>query len=272
MTKGTIMSKNIDHALEEYGVEFIKNCIPDDIVNRVREEYDRVDSTLNNSEIPKNKPIVVLWTHVKGAQKRIATFDEMPELWNLIETVITPIVKNRLGQRITKLQLLESIIFNKPATKDNVLHWHQDVAYFPLKPNDQFAVWFPLEIVTKERGAMTYALKSHKEGMKGSTDLHTRTKFDNEDRPLIPENPEESGFDVRTMEMTPNDMLIHNGKTWHYSGANQVEGYTRRGVSIRFIINEVVFDPRPGQGAAFTKQIEISPGQILNSPAFPVMS
>ena len=75
MTKGTIMSKNIDHALEEYGVEFIKNCIPDDIINRVREEYDRVDSTLNNSEIPKNKPIVVLWTHVKGAQKRIATFD-----------------------------------------------------------------------------------------------------------------------------------------------------------------------------------------------------
>ena len=118
---------------------------------------------------------------------------------------------------------------------------------------------------------MTYALKSHNEGMMGSTDLHTRAKFDNEERPLIPENPAEKGFQVETMEMTPNDMLIHNGRTWHYSGPNKIEGYTRRGISIRFIISEVVFDPRPGQGAAFTKQIDIERGEVLDSPAFPHM-
>ena len=41
--------------------------------------------------------------------------------------------------------------------------------------------------------------------------------------------------------------------------------------AVRFITDEAVFDPRPGQGAAFTKQIEIEPGEVLKSSAFPVL-
>ena len=73
-------------------------------------------------------------------------------------------------------------------------------------------------------------------------------------------------------EMTPEDLLVHNGYTWHQSGPNIEEGHTRRGVSIRFITNEAIFDPRPGQGAAFTKQISVAPGDILpNCTTFPVV-
>ena len=35
--------------------------------------------------------------------------------------------------------------------------------------------------------------------------------------------------------------------------------------------DEAVFDPRPGQGAAFTKQIEINKGDTLVSKAFPIL-
>ena len=61
------------------------------------------------------------------------------------------------------------------------------------------------------------------------------------------------------MEMSNTDILLHDGYTWHYSGPNQEKGYTRRGISVRFII-ERVFDPRPGQGAAFTKQLNLEAG------------
>ena len=101
------------------------------------------------------------------------------------------------------------------------MHWHQDVAYFPLKPNNQIAVWIPLEEVDKQSGALNYALGSHKEGIKGSTDLHTRKPFDNENRNLIPEDPEKSGYKVQCMEMAPTDFVCHNGYTWHYSGPNK---------------------------------------------------
>ena len=69
--------------------------------------------------------------------------------------------------------------------------------------------------------------------------------------------------------MTQNDMIVHDGYTWHSSGPNEVEGYNRRGLSVRFIIEEAVFDPRPGQGAAFTEQIEVKEGEVVVGKPFP---
>ena len=84
-------------------------------------------------------------------------------------------------------------------------------------------------------GALNYALGSHKHGLKGSTDLHTRKEYDDNERELIPEDPEKSGFKVKCMEMNPTDMVVHDGYTWHYSGPNLKENTERRGLSVRFI-------------------------------------
>ena len=73
-----------------------------------------------------------------------------------------------------------------------------------LKPNNQLAVWF-LEIVTEE-SAMGYALGSHKLGARGSIDLHTRQVFDNEERPLIPDDPSDEGMETKIFEMSPKDI------------------------------------------------------------------
>lgn len=264
-----MITYNLDTVLERDGVVLNKNVFEKELIDSVRDEYDWFDKHLKNKDIFKKKPIVVFWEHKKGEQKRIAKLEDMPEMNRLLRTVVVPFLKNKFTKRIKKLILLETIIFKKPPIKTNVLHWHQDVAYFPLKPNNQIAVWFPLEMVTKERGAMHYAIGSHKDGIRGSVDLHTRKKFDNEERELIPESPEEAGYEVRVMEMTEYDLLVHDGYTWHYSGPNYVDGHFRRGVSLRFVVEDVTFDPRPGQGAAFTKQIDIKAGETLNDPAFP---
>jgi len=262
-------SFNTEKSLSDDGVIVLKNVIPDDYINNVREEYDILDASLNTAEIVKDKPLIIFWKHVIGETKRITTFDEFPTLWKLIEEVIVPVLRKQLPSKSSKLQLLETIIFNKPAKISNTLNWHQDVAYFPLKPNNQIAIWLPFEEITKEKGAMLYALGSHKAGIRGSVNLHTKEKFDNEDRELIPDNPEDDGFQVKVMEMTENDMIIHDGYTWHSSGPNEVEGYNRRGLSVRFIIEEARFDPRPGQGAAFTKQIEVAKGEVVKGKPFP---
>ena len=71
------------------------------------------------------------------------------------------------------------------------------------------------------------------------------------------------------MKMTENDMLVHDGYIWHCSGPNKVEGYNRRGLSVRFIIEEAVFDPRPGQAAAFAEQIKVKEGEVVEGKPFP---
>ena len=261
---------NIYKILKEDGVVLTKDFFSETEISEVRNEYDQLDKSLTNKEIYKEKPIIVFWKHVKGEQKRIATFDEFPSMWNLINKKIVPFVKESTNTK-DKIQLLETIVFNKPTEISNTLHWHQDVAYFPLKPNNQVAVWFPLEPVNKKRGALNYALKSHKDGIKGSTDLHTRKPFDNENRDLIPEDPSKAGYEVKCMEMSNKDILLHDGYTWHYSGPNKEQGYTRRGISVRFIIERAVFDPRPGQGAAFTKQLELNAGDPFEGKPFPLL-
>lgn len=261
---------DIYKTLKKDGVVLTKDFFNESEISKVRNEYDRLDKSLTNKEIYKEKPIIVLWKHVQGEQKRIASFDEFPSMWNLIKEKIVPFVKKATNTE-NKIQLLETIVFNKPTEVSNTLHWHQDVAYFPLKPNNQVAVWFPLEPVNKKRGALNYALKSHKDGIKGSTDLHTRKPFENENRELIPEDPAKAGYEVKCMEMSNKDILLHDGHTWHYSGPNKEKGYTRRGVSVRFIIEKAVFDPRPGQGAAFTKQLNLKAGDPFEGDPFPLL-
>jgi ectoine hydroxylase-related dioxygenase (phytanoyl-CoA dioxygenase family) len=261
----------IEKNFQNNGVVLLKNVWSKPEMDAIRLEYEELDQNLERQDILKDEPVIVFWKHVVGEKKRICTFKEFPSLWNFIKNTLAPKVREILPNSIQKLQLLETIIFNKPYEKSNTLHWHQDVAYFPLKPNNQIAIWIPFEIVDRQSGALNYAIGSHKEGIKGSTDLHTRKAFDGEDRELIPTDPEKNGYKVQCMEMGPTDMVCHNGYTWHYSGPNKKEGFERRGLSVRFIIEDSKFDPRPGQGAAFTKQVNLKAGDKFEGKPFPAL-
>lgn len=263
--------KDFAEEIEVNGVVLIKNCINSELMDQVREEYNILDSSLTRVDIEKDKPIIVFWRHVEGEQKRLSNFEEFPSLFKLIRESIAPNLRSFFQGKFTRLQLLETVIFNKPPSISNTLNWHQDVSYFPLKPNNQISVWIPFEYVDKDRSAMVYALGSHKGGIMGSVNLHTRKPYDNETRPLIPQNQEDFEYEVKCMEMDSKDMLVHDGYTWHYTGPNIVPGYFRKGLSVRFIVDEATFDPRPGQGAAFSKQIDVKPGEIVKGNAFPLI-
>ena len=101
------------------------------------------------------------------------------------------------------------------------LHWHQDVAYFPLKPNNQIAVWFPLEAVTKRLEHLIMLSDLTKKELKAQQIFIQEHLSKNENRDLIPQDPAKEGYEVRCMEMNNTDLVCHNGYTWHYSGPNK---------------------------------------------------
>ena len=134
--------EKLTETFDQDGVILTNNFFEENEISEIRNEYDELDKNLTNSEIFKDKPLIVFWKHVQGEQKRIASFDEFSSLWKLINNKIVPFVKKICNKK--EVQLLETIVFNKPFQTSNTLHWHQDVAYFPLKPNNQVAVWFLL--------------------------------------------------------------------------------------------------------------------------------
>lgn len=247
-------------SLADDGVVLLRDALGD--ISPVIAEYECHDAFL--PQIPKHKPIVVFWTHVVGEQKKIALLADMPEM-TAFASEVADVVREFAKD---ELRLLETIIFNKPPGVSNALGWHQDVSYFALEPNNQLAVWIPFDKVTKESGAMVYAIGSHLKGMRASSDLHTGKVFDGEDRAPI----DVTGMDCRVMEMDVGDMLIHDGRTWHMSGPNTVSGQQRRGLSLRYIVGQTYYQPRAGSAAAFLKQLEgMEAGDRIDDPAFPIL-
>ena len=215
---------------------------------------------------PKHEPIVVYWKHVAGERKRIVRMAQMPVMEHFVHACAELARPHATGE----LRLLETIIFNKPPRDGARLNWHQDVSYFPFEPNNQIALWIPFERVTRESGAMVYAIGSHLRGLRASTDLHTGDVFRNEARPPIPDDPTAEGLEVRCMEMEPGDVLLHDGRTWHTSGPNLTDG-PRRGLSVRFLVGDTFYKPVAGSAAAFMQQIDAVEGDKIDDPAFPVL-
>ena len=119
---------NLKKELLSNGVVLVKNAWTKKDLVEIAKDYDALDASLTNKDIVKDKPIIVFWKHVIGEQKRICTFDQYPSLWKFINNKIVPNVKKILENENAYLQLLETIIFNKPYEVSNTLHWHQDVA------------------------------------------------------------------------------------------------------------------------------------------------
>lgn len=251
--------------LADDGVELWREVIPRWRLDPVIAEYEA--SVPTSAEVPKHVPIVVYRTHVAGETRRIQLLSNMPYMLGLAKYVARLLRFRQMAK--LELRLLETVIFNKPPQASGTLHWHQDVSYFALEPNNQLAVWIPFDKVTRQSGAMQYALGSHKHGLRASKDLHTNALLDPEDdRPEIDLN----GFVIRCMEMEPGDMLVHDGYTWHMSGPNEVPDQPRRGLSLRFLVGETRYAPRHGSAAPFLKQInQMAPGQLIDDPAFPVL-
>lgn len=236
-------------------------------IEEIRQEYERHERNALPDYYP-SEPIVVYWTHIVGSRKKMTALAQMPSLNSLALQVAWSLRHLADGE----LRLLETIIFNKPPKTSNVLRWHQDVSYFPFQPNNQLAVWIPFDVVTKDSGAMVYALGTHLMDLRASTDLHSGKVFNGEKRQPIPENPEEVGIKTQCYEMNPGDMLIHDGRTWHMSGPNVTENTQRRGLSLRFLVGETRYAPQAGSAAAFIKQLSVEPGDVIQGPAFPVLA
>lgn len=254
------------------GVILFKNVWSKKYMESIRDEYQKVKNNCIRKRVPKNKPIIVLWNHSDKGKKKICLFAEFSSVKKLIKKKIIPILKKNIINKNFKIRLLETVVFHKPYKISNKIHWHQDSSTWPIYPNNQVAVWIPFSRVDKKSGALSYALKTHKEGIRRSVSLHNNKPYVGDKRKLIPNDPEKSGFKVKCMNMHSTDMLCHHGNTWHTSEPNTKLKEGRSGISIRFIIGDVKYIPNPGQAATFVKQIKIRPGEIIKGSAFPRVS
>ena len=256
------------------GFVVLHHLIDPGLLQRIVEEWDAFMATDTPTLLPTDAPAAVFWRHVPGEKKRMRPLPEFKSLAELALGDVPTSIARQLAQASlgeSELRLLETIVFSKPPSVSGTLSWHQDTAYFPFEPQNQVALWIPLETVDAGNGTLEYAVGTHKLGLTCPVDLHTGEPMGSLDRPRVPKDPATEGHEVVTVSLEPGGLAVHDSRTWHRSLPNVSVDRQRRAISLRYLVGKTRYVPRDGAAQSMKYQAGVAAGELISGPTFPLV-
>ena len=147
-------------------------------------------------------------------------------------------VKKILGQILGPDVLLwGSQLFCKPAAVGMEIPWHQDGAYWPIRPLANISAWIAIDRVRRENACLKVIPGSHLSGLKPhQIDSRKNLALD---RTVNPEHlNKEEAVDI---ELDPGELVFFDVYLMHGSNAN-TSGERRAGLVYRYMPSTSLFD------------------------------
>ena len=145
----------------------------------------------------------------------------------------------------------DQLLVKEPGTAEET-PWHHDLPYWPLQGEQIISIWVPFDPVAPSSGAVTYVRGSHLWGRKfapaafgggeGYADTFAASHFE----PLPDIDTIVEPQDLLGWSLEPGDVLIHHPLTLHYARGNSSAAARRRGLALRYVGDDAVYDDRPG--------------------------
>jgi hypothetical protein len=130
-----------------------------------------------------------------------------------------------------------SQLFCKPPMTGMEIPWHQDGAYWPIKPLANVSAWIAIDEVKKENACLRVIPKSHLNGLRPHrTDNRKKIALDQTVR--SEEMNEEKAIDI---ELEPGQVVLFDVYLIHGSNAN-TSGKRRAGLVYRYMPSTSLFD------------------------------
>ena len=146
--------------------------------------------------------------------------------------------RNILGQILGPDVLLwGSQLFCKPAAVGMEIPWHQDGAYWPIRPLANISAWIAIDRVRRENACLRVIPGSHLNGLKPhQIDSRKNLALD---RTVNPEHlNKEEAVDI---ELDPGELVFFDVYLMHGSNAN-TSGERRAGLVYRYMPSTSLFD------------------------------
>jgi ectoine hydroxylase-related dioxygenase (phytanoyl-CoA dioxygenase family) len=170
----------------------------------------------------------------------------------------------------------DQLFIKEPATKAPT-QWHHDLPYWPFRGTHLISLWVAFTPVDKESSGVEYIAGSHKWGK--FYQAVTPDEDPNFTDPTLEPCPNFDNAEYRkdpklrylSWSLQPGDVVCHHPLTVHGAGGNKSASQRRIGLSIRFLGDDVQWDPRE-KVVKIPVQPKVKPGEYPADDAiFPVI-
>lgn len=161
----------------------------------------------------------------------------------------------------SRIDLYDEHLLIKEPGAPTPTYWHHDMPYFSIDGDDLASVWFSLDPVTEETGALRFAKGSHRWGK-----LFRPVKiglnepvaaFDRDELAPVPDIDGDPGrYPTVLLEADPGDVIVFHGRALHASGPNTRPDVSRRAVSYRFAGDDIRWRNRSEKPLIFDRVLE----------------
>ena len=179
--------------------------------------------------------------------------------------------------RVDKVRFWYDQLFIKEPNTKAVTQWHHDLPYWPFRGTHLVSLWVAFTPVTRESSGVEYIAGSHKWGKfyRAVTpdEDPAFTDFSLEPCPNFDEPQYRNDPNLRYLSwsLQPGDVVCHHPLTVHGAGGNESASQRRIGLSIRFLGDDVQWDPRE-KVVKIPVQPKVKPGEHPSDDAvFPVI-
>ena len=175
-----------------------------------------------------------------------------------------------------QVRLYEDLMIYKAAGSEQPTPWHQDDPQWPLAGRQMCSGWFCLDPVDNSTGALRFARGSHKGpryrpyvAKSRMQDLEVDSRyFEGGAMPDVDGHPEQ--FRVECYSTQPGDVVFFHPRSLHAAfGSNPA--YPRRTFSIRFLGDDVRWEPKKTVMYEWLAQVKLKPGDRIDDKIFPVL-
>ncbi|MEM1156328.1 MAG: phytanoyl-CoA dioxygenase family protein [Pseudomonadota bacterium] len=175
-----------------------------------------------------------------------------------------------------KINLLYDQLFVKEAAMGQRTRWHNDQPYWPIKGWQVLSLWIALDKTTSENGRLEFVRGSHRWGRWFQPETFGKTQSINqyERNPDFEDIPDieahRDSYDIISWDLEPGDVYLFHAMTVHGAGGNALQTRRRRGYTVRYVGDDVVYDYRPGLSQPLVCE-ELTQGGPLDSERYPVL-
>ncbi len=218
----TVLTDDQLNQYQEEGFCIVKNVIPQELIERLRDECQRFIKE-KDDEMDR-KGVEVDEINHKGKRYFIALrYKDSKTMQDLIfGKELEEITRKILGDNV--YLFLEQFVV-KAADKGMTFSWHQDSGYVDIKHKPYLSIWCPLDAVNEENG--TVYLLPYKDAGTDSRIDHILQEGTNDKIGYFGDNPGVPAI------LEAGDVALFSSTCFHRSGSNKTDK-SRRVLLIQF--------------------------------------